>query len=99
MNCYLRSILLLLVMFPISCNRSIPSNSGKELPQGLVKGSLVRFGDITGVSQEFEIQEVRGVWIRATAISPHDMGLWTHGAEVWINLTTINQLVISPKGN
>lgn len=64
-----------------------------DVPPGLVKGAHfdLIFRAEWGVLSRFEVQEVRGDWVRAT---PVGRSIWGEGQEVWINLRAVDQIAI-----
>jgi hypothetical protein len=94
-------VLAVLVLTPItvglylgSATRNVTSAAGSDVPLGLVPGArVVAYIPAMTQHQQFTVDEVRGHWVLARA---NVVGGWQAGAQIWINLDSIQSMDVNP---
>jgi hypothetical protein len=88
------SLSLTLLSFGWWSSHSV-SAATSDIPPGVVKGATLTTVSLARQTNEtFEVEEVRGTWVRAKAVKTL---VWMPKYEgVWLNLATIDQFAIDP---
>jgi len=87
------AVVLALIALSIAWNVSKASAGMSDLPEGVVKGARVNLVYIGYAREIWEVKEVRGTWVRATAVEAGNN--WNRGSEVWVNLGVVHQLTVA----
>ena len=87
-------LILAVTTLTAACSGSMGTSGAGGIPPGITKGAkftLTFHGAGAIVPETYEVEEVRGAWVRATAVQTV---MWRKGGEVWINLAVVDQMAI-----